>query len=275
MSSVQHDRRVDVLVPTVDRPTELAVTLAGLSAQEARPHRVVVSDQTRGEASYRAPAVATVVRLLEHTGVEVELHHRPERRGVAEQRAFLLSRADAGRVLCLDDDVLLRPHALRTMGDALDVLRCGFVGMAVQGLSFKDDVRPDELVSYEEWEGEVLPERVAPESAAWERWRLHNAANLLHLAEKLGLAEGEWRAYKVAWVGGCAMYDRERLLECGGFDFWGELPSAHSGEDVLAQLRVMARYGGAGLVPSAAYHLEAPTTVLEREHEAYQVVGLP
>ena len=121
----------------------------------------------------------------------------------------------------------------------------------------------------------MVPERIAPDGPGWERWRLHNAANLVHLAQRLGLREGEWRAYKVAWVGGCAMYDREKLLECGGFDFWGELPPAHCGEDVLAQLRVMARHGGAGLVPSGAYHLEAPTTVLEREHEAYQVVGLP
>jgi hypothetical protein len=275
VTAQQRTTGVDVLVPTVDRPTELAVTLSGLSAQDAPPRRVVVSDQTHGEPSFLAPAVATVVRVLEHSGVEVELHHRPDRRGVAEQRAFLLSRAASPRVLCLDDDVLLRPHALRTMSRALDVLGCGFVGMAVQGLSFLHDVRPDELVSYEEWEGEVEPEHVTPESPAWQRWRLHNAANLVHLAEKLGLGEQDWRAYKVAWVGGCSMYDRERLLECGGFDFWGELPPAHCGEDVLAQLRVMARYGGAGLIPSAAYHLEAPTTVLEREHEAYQVVGLP
>ena len=35
----------------------------------------------------------------------------------------------------------------------------------------------------------------------------------------------------------------------------------HSGEDVAAQWRVMERFGGAGIVPSGAVHLGAPTTM--------------
>ena len=34
----------------------------------------------------------------------------------------------------------------------------------------------------------------------------------------------------------------------------------------------MARHGGAGILPSGAYHLESPTTVTERNVEAWQVV---
>ena len=34
----------------------------------------------------------------------------------------------------------------------------------------------------------------------------------------------------------------------------------------------MARYGGAGILPSGAYHLESPTTVTERDVEAWEVV---
>jgi hypothetical protein len=30
----------------------------------------------------------------------------------------------------------------------------------------------------------------------------------------------------------------------------------------------MARFGGAGILPSGAYHLESPTTVADREHNA-------
>ncbi|MFZ5509426.1 MAG: hypothetical protein ACOZCP_05155 [Pseudomonadota bacterium] len=40
------------------------------------------------------------------------------------------------------------------------------------------------------------------------------------------------------------------------------------GEDVLVQCRVMARYGGCGLIPSGAYHQELPTTVAERRIDA-------
>jgi hypothetical protein len=35
---------------------------------------------------------------------------------------------------------------------------------------------------------------------------------------------------------------------------------------------VMAKYGGAGILPTGAVHLEAPTTVVDRRVEAYDVV---
>jgi hypothetical protein len=75
------------------------------------------------------------------------------------------------------------------------------------------------------------------------------------------------RKYKVAWVGGCVLYDVQKLRETGGFEFWKEIPEEHVGEDVLAQLRVMKRYGGCGLIPSGAYHQEAPTTIANRKFD--------
>ena len=98
----------------------------------------------------------------------------------------------------------------------------------------------------------------SPRSPAWERWRLGNAANGVHLAESLGLdarggpvpAASTWRAHRIAWAAGCVLFDRAALLEAGGFDFWREVPENAHGEDVLVQQRVMARRGGAGILPS-------------------------
>ncbi|GFJ82832.1 hypothetical protein Phou_070120 [Phytohabitans houttuyneae] len=45
----------------------------------------------------------------------------------------------------------------------------------------------------------------------------------------------------------------------------------HQGEDAAAQLAVLERHGGAGIVPSGAYHLEVPTTVVDRRVEAWEV----
>src|SRR5690606_30680561 len=118
----------------------------------------------------------------------------------------------------------------------------------------------------------VRPERVRPGTAAFERWPLHNAASLAHAAVDHGVREHGPRAYRVAWVGGCVLYDRERLLAAGGFDFWRDLPIHHSGEDVAAEWRVMDRDGGSGVVPSGAVHLEAPTTSTERRVEARDIV---
>jgi hypothetical protein len=48
----------------------------------------------------------------------------------------------------------------------------------------------------------------------------------------------------------------------------------HLGEDVVAQLRVMERHGGAGLLPRGGVHLELPTTVPQRDVNCYDAVGL-
>lgn len=264
---------VDVLVPSCERPHALAVTLAGIAAQTRRDLRVVVSDQSARHVG-GDPLMAAQRRILELHGTPVELHHHLPRRGVAENRAHLLDLARAPYVLCLDDDVWLESWAIARLVEAIDELDCGFVGFAVQGLSYRDDHRPHELVSFEEWPGRVVPERVRRGSPAWDRHLLHNAANPTHLAERLDLRDGEWRPYKVAWIGGCVLYRRDALLECGGFSFWPDLPREHAGEDVVAQLRVMERHGGAGLLPSGAVHLELPTTVPDRDVECYDVVGL-
>jgi hypothetical protein len=113
---------------------------------------------------------------------------------------------------------------------------------------------------------------VSPDSPAWNRWTLHNAANPAHLSERVA-DRPKWIAYKVAWVGGCVLYDREMLESVGGFGFWRELPERHCGEDVLPQLRLQAKYGGAGILPTGAVHLESPTTVPDRTLEAYEVVS--
>jgi GT2 family glycosyltransferase len=262
---------VDVLVPTYNRPAALAVTLAGLAAQDVAEFRVVVSDQA-DEAVSSSREIQGVIRVLEVRGRTVDLRRHLPRRGMAEQRQFLLDRSSAPYALFLDDDVLLEPDVLGRMLSVIRRERCGFVGMPPIGLSYRDDVRPHEQ-AVEFWDGRVRPEVVRPGTPKWDRHRLHNAANALHLQERLGISAAEPRTYRVAWVGGCVLYDVAALRACGGFRFWTELPPDHCGEDVLAQLRVMARYGGCGLLPSGAYHLELPTTVPDRSVDAPLVLA--
>lgn len=258
---------LDVLIPTYGRPAALAVTLACLSAQTLGHFRVVISDQTDGADAASAPEVAAVVRLLRVHGHDVETRRHLPRRGMAEQRAFLLDQARAPYACFLDDDVLLEPDLLERLLAAIRHERCGFVGSALIGLSYADDHRPDEE-KIELWDGPVQPEQIEPGGAGWARHRLHNAANLYHVQRRLQIERGQSRCYKVAWVGGCVLYDVAKLRECGGFGFWTDLPPEHVGEDVLAQLRVMARFGGAGLIPSGAYHQELPTTLVDRRTDA-------
>lgn len=263
---------VEVLIMTKSRPVELATTLAGLASQSHDSFRVIVSDQSDQAASFDTAPARTLARTLGVRGHPTEFVRHLPRRGLAEHRAFLLSRASAPYVLFLDDDIWLEPGAVARLHEAITSLDCGFVGAAVQGLSYLEDIRPAELAPFERWVGQVQPETMTRHSLAFWRCALHNAANPFHLEQQQRLRPGEWCAYKVAWVGGCVLYDRAKLLDCGGFDFWSRLPQQHAGEDVAAQWRVMARYGGAGILPSGAVHLESPTTVHDRRVEVTAIL---
>lgn len=260
------DDGVAVLIPTCRRPAALAATLATVAGQSHPRLQVVISDQS-DEASFACPEVAAVLRMLRALGREVHTHHHLPRRGLAEQRAFLLAQASMPWCLCLDDDVLLEPDLVARLLRTIRQHGCGFVGSAVHGLSHIGSVRPHQQ-AIEFWEGRVTPEVVVPDGAAWARHHLHSAANLYHVQMKLNLPRDAALPYRVAWVGGCVLFDTAKLRAAGGFDFWHALPSEHCGEDVLAQLRVMERFGGCAIIPSGAYHMELPTTVPVRDCDA-------
>lgn len=262
---------VDILIPTRNRNCALAVTLTALAAQDFPHFRIIVSDQSDTPGAFANAEVRAVLRYLGAVGIQVvTLSHLP-RQGMAEQRAFLLSQARAPRCLFLDDDVIVESDLLGRLCRALDAERCGFVGSALHGLSHVGDHRPEQQ-RIEFWDAPVEPERLDPASPSWSRHHLHSAANLFHLQSRLALDRTAARPYKVAWVGGCVLFDTAKLRASGGFDFWIDLPAEHCGEDVLAQLHVMERYGGCGIVPSGAYHMELPTTIPVRQVDAPRVL---
>lgn len=277
--TVEKHAAVDVLIPTFNRPAALAVTLTSLCSQTFNDFRVMVSDQTEGFDVAEAGEVRAPARVLQAHGHEVCILKHLPRRGMAEQRQFLLDQVTAPYALFLDDDLILEPWVIQNLLDAIRAAPgsgqagLGFVGSAVIGLSYVDDVRPQEQ-AIEFWEGPVQPETIVPNGYGWDRWKLHNAANVYHVQQRLGIGPDNPRKYKVAWVGACAMYDVAKLRDVGGYSFWKELPPEHAGEDVLAQMRVMAKYGGCGVMPSGVYHMELPTTVVDRKVDAPRVLAL-
>jgi glycosyltransferase involved in cell wall biosynthesis len=262
---------VDVLIPTMGRPAALAVTLASLVGQTHRDFDVVIADQTP-EPSTGALEVRTVLDALRWRGHRVEVHHRPERRGMAEQRDFLLSRARSAYAHYLDDDVLLEPPVMARMLRVLRGEGCGFVGCAAAGLDHLADERPDQQ-GIELWDGPVRPEPVGAGRVPWHRHVVNNAANPLHLERRLA-ADGSVVRYKVAWVGGAnVLFDRAKLMEVGGFSFWPELPPEHAGEEVLVQLLLLRTHGGCGILPCGTYHLNPPTNVPDRRRNATELLA--
>lgn len=260
-------KQTTILIPTFSRLTSLAVTLNSLCFQTHNDFDVVVSDQTEEQDVANDPSIQTIVRLLQYRGHSVAVLKHLPRRGIAEQREFLLSKSATRYSLFLDDDLFLEPYVLANMVAAITEEQCGFVGQAVLGLSYLQDVRPGEQ-TIEFWQSHVKPETIRPGTKEWARHKLHNAANLLHVQDALGLSPQDQRRYKIAWVGGCILYDTEKLRQVGGYAFWRQLPPAHAGEDVLVQIRMMERFGGCGLIPSGVYHQELVTTLPDRSVNA-------
>ena len=231
------------------------------------------TDQSDGDGACAQGEVQAVLRYLRSCGRSVDTFRHAHRRGMAEQRAFLLAQARASCCLFVDDDVILEPDLVARLYAVLREEGCGLVGSALHGLSYLGQSRPmQETIEF--WEGPVTPETIRPGSPAWTRHHLHSAANLFHVQSRLRQKAGATLRYKIAWVGGCVMFDTAMLRAVGGFDFWRELPPQHCGEDVLAQQRVMARYGGCAILPSGAYHMELPTMVTARAIDAPYVLPL-
>jgi len=264
-------RPVDVLIPTFGRKTGLAIVLTSLLGQTYTDFNVVISDQTDERDAYLdSIEIQTLVQALRRRGHRVDLHRHLPRRGMAEQRQFLLEQSRAPYVHFLDDDVLLDPPVLERMLDVIRAEECGFVGAAAAGLWLLDDVRPEQQ-RIELWEGPVRPEPFTPETVPWERHLINNAANLLHLEDRLA-PDGEVIRYKVVWVGGAnVIYDRQKLLDVGGFGFWPRLPSEHAGEEVVVQWLMIRRFGGCGILPCGTYHLGLPTQVPNRDRNATEL----
>lgn len=262
--------RVTVLIPTCNRKTGLAMVLTSLLGQTFTDFDVVISDQTPGESPLQSIELSTAVRALRWHGHRVEIHTGRARRGMAEQRHFLLSRAHTPYVHFIDDDVLLDPGVMERMLLVLRREGGAFVGCPATGLEYLDDVRPHQQRPFETWDGPVRPEALSPETlpTIWDRHMVNNAANPLHLEKRL-TPDGHPVPYKLAWVGGAnVLFDREKLVSVGGFSWWRRLPPNHAGEEVVAQFLLIRKYGGCGLLPSGTYHLGLPTNVADRTHNA-------
>lgn len=234
------------------------MALSGVAVQTRSDVRLVIADQSREPVSGE-PVIQTLLRVVETRGGCIDYHHRPQVHGIAEQRDFLLRQSTADAVLYLDDDVFMEPWVVERLLETLQRQVCGFVGAFPAGLSHLQDFRPEQQ-RIELWDGPVRPEAVDPGTEAWERYQLHRAANLYHVARRLDVTKT--LLYKVAWIASCVMYDRRKLEAVGGFSFWSRLPRYHSGEEVLAQNLLLRRWGGCGIIPAGTYYSQLESTVL-------------
>ena len=235
MTRCRRDRR---LIPTRNRPVELATTLAGLAAQD-HPFDLVISDQSDGAPSFGTPPAQTMLRVLRAAGHRVDAVVHTARHGVAEHRAALLARSTARYALFLDDDIGSSPAPSPDCTRRSTSSGAGWSGPRCRACRSSTTAAPPSSRRSSAGRGGRRPSgsrptpRVGPLDA-------HNAANPLHLAQDHVRPWERWVPYKIAWVAGCVLYDRAALDAVGGFDFWRDLPPAHCAEDVVAEPRVIA-----------------------------------
>jgi GT2 family glycosyltransferase len=264
---------VNVLIPAFGRKTSLAIVLTSLLGQTFRDFDVTIADQTDEDRRFTdSLEIRMLADALRWHGHEVTILRNLPRRGMAQQRQFLLEQASAPYVHYLDDDVALEPRVMERMLDALRSEGCGFVGCPAVGLQYLEDVRPHQQ-EIAVWEGPVHPEPFTPETIPWDRAAINNAANALHLERRLA-PNGETIRYHVAWVGGAnLLFDRDKLLAVGGFSWWPRLPEVHAGEEVVVQFLMLRYFGGCGVLPAGTYHMCLPTTIEDRTRNATELFG--
>ena len=212
-----------------------------------------------------------MLRLLRAQRREVELLRHLPRRGLAEQRAFLLDQARAPWCCSSTTTSSLEPDLIERLARAIGAAGCGFVGSAVHGLSHLDDERPQQQ-AIEFWDGPVEPERSGP-TARSGRATICTAPPTSTTCSAASASTPRRSASTGSPGSAAACCSIPRSCAAPAASTSGPNCRRHCGEDVLAQLRVMARDGGCGLIPSGAYHQELPTTVPLRRCDAPRVLA--
>jgi hypothetical protein len=250
---------VDVLIPTAGSAAGLGATLASLANQRYPSFRVTAAwPHLEGD---EAPWLAGLVRVLEARGHAVRLVDAGATSLEGGRAQALLDRAAAEYVLVVEDGVFLEADLLGRLVAGIRASGSAFVGSNVVDLRFRDEHRPEEE-AIEFWDGPVRPEEIRVATRGWARRKVHRGANLQHLRERLPRTRD--RLYRVADIGGCVLYDTARLRSIGGFrpERDPRRSSAVPASNASAsQLRLLERYGGAGLFPSGAYRLTTSTTL--------------
>lgn len=142
---------IHVLIPTFKRLKALTATLTSLCYQSEESFEIIISDQSSDDNIYNDKTIQTIINLLELHGHSVSILKNFPSKGMAQQRQFLLDQSDSRYSLFLDDDIILEPYVLENMKHVLQKYHCGFIGSALIGLSYKNDVRENQQ-QIEFWE---------------------------------------------------------------------------------------------------------------------------
>lgn len=245
---------LDVLIANPLWSPGLPLTLGSLIGQTVRPRKVIIVDA--GSRSCREDReVCAALRVLNELGSETESVLNPSVFGIGQRQA-LLERTDAPYALFLDHNVVLEPDLIDRLAAALTLQGCGFIGsypnQAVDIGTFGEEGDDLQDAEFEPWLGTVAPEVVTPGNPAWRRRRIHTNGVQQLICRMMRITRERPLLYRIASCEGCYLADVSKLRAVGGYVPRTEPPVPWP-EDLIAQLRLMARFGGAAIAPSGAW----------------------
>lgn len=226
--------RLAIVVPTRNRPAELAGLLANLIGQTRRPDRIVVVDSSDGGLAGEIRAIVAASPLA--CGY---LHHAPPSAAAQRNAGLDVVLSDSDLVALIDDDVTLDPGALEIVCRQAATLDPAIIGFGIN-----------------------------PQDA--DAGRGHGRIRSSRLAETLGLyssrnaavAPSGWhtRTLRVGatseagWLTSCAVVWRAEAIRDLRFDEYFEAYSYLEDLDFSLQ----ARHRGRFVILSDAAYLHAP-----------------
>ncbi len=103
--------KVSVLIPTFNRLTALIATLTALTAQNFTDFEVVVADQSDSFIGNDG-VITTLQRIFNLHQTPLKVLQNLPKKGIAQQRQFLLNQSKSKYSLYLDDDIILEKDVL-------------------------------------------------------------------------------------------------------------------------------------------------------------------
>ncbi|TFF25108.1 glycosyltransferase family 2 protein [Jiella endophytica] len=222
--------RLCVVVPTRNRPRELAALLTNLSAQAHRPAKIVVVD---GSDDCLAAEIADIVAAA---GPSCRyLRHWPPSAAAQRNAGIDAVIGEADLVALIDDDVTLDPEALDVVCRKAAVLDPAIIGFGLNPL----DV--DAQIGHGSWKTSWLTKRLglySDEAAAVSPSGWHT--RILHVAEET----------EARWLTSCAVVWRAEAISDLRFDEYFEAYSYLEDLDFSLQA---CRRGRFVILPDATY----------------------
>lgn len=198
-----------VLIPTLNRPHDLAIAVETLLRQTRLPQELIIMDQSTGDESERRIRAMFAERANEAAHFELRYTRDPSIRSLAVARNLLLEQNRCSIFLFLDDDVELEPDFVERLleGYAEDAEVTGISGIIT-------NYKPGGLAS-----------------RAWSRVFVHGPFNderqhIYYRADELRNAG----RIRVSCFGGGLMSFRTGRI--GGLRFDENLKGSSEGEDV-------------------------------------------